>query len=132
MKNVRWLWGIAAILYLASGCVPMVVGGAAVGTGASTYYYARGGVWQGDYKYPYDKVWEACEKTLADMHAVDVQPLKAIAQGTIKAVINDEKVQVDVYYKERNMTVVAIRVGLLGNKIASQMLHDKVSDNIAK
>jgi hypothetical protein len=39
---------------------------------------------------------------------------------------------VDVQYKERNATTVTIRVGLFGNKIASQVLHDKISDNIAK
>lgn len=131
MKNAISLFGLAAVLFFTSGCVPVVVGGTAVGTGTGAYYFARG-AWQADYKYPYDKVWEACEKTLADMRAVDVQPLKEIGQGTIKAVINDEKVQITLFYKERNVTMVTVRVGVLGDKIASQMLQDKIDDNISK
>lgn len=128
MKNTRWFFGLAAALFLVSGCVPL----AAMGTaGAGTYYFISG-VLQADYKHSFDKVWEACEKTLADMRAVDVQPLKEIGKGTINAVVNDEKVNIAVSYKERNVTMVAVRVGVFGDRIASQMLHDKIDDNIAK
>jgi hypothetical protein len=69
---------------------------------------------------------------MAGMRAASVQPFKEIGQGYISAVINDEKVRFDVLYKEKNLTTVAVRVGLFGNKTASRMLHDKIDDNIAK
>ncbi|MFZ3116356.1 MAG: DUF3568 family protein [Syntrophales bacterium] len=131
-KKAEGLLGFVALLFLVSGCAPLVAGGAAVGTaGAGTYYFARGAM-QTDYKYPFEDVWGACEKTLANMRAVDVQPLKEIGRGTINAVINDEKVQFVLSYRERSLTTVTVRVGAFGDKIASQMLQDKIEDNISK
>lgn len=120
----------AAIVLLSSGCAAVVGIGAIAGS-AGTYLYIDGAL-QHDYKYSYDSVWTACEKTMADMHAQNVQPFKEIGLGHISAVINDEKVRFDVRYKEKNVTTVAVRVGLFGNKTASQMLHDKIGDNISK
>ncbi len=85
-----------------------------------------------DYSAPIDKVWSACEKTIADMRGKEVEPKREIGTGAIKAVINDESVKFSVKYKSKDMTTVGIRVGIFGNKLSSQMLHDKVSENIAK
>ncbi|MCX5831218.1 MAG: DUF3568 family protein [Deltaproteobacteria bacterium] len=130
-RNRAWMFWYAAVVFLTTGCAALVGVVAAGGTGAGTYAYINGGM-QGEYKHPYDLVWAACEKTMAEMRALSVQPLKEIGQGQISAIINDEKVRFDVKYKERNVTTVTVRVGLLGNKTASQLLHDKISDNIAK
>jgi hypothetical protein len=108
-----------------------VVGGAAVGTGSGTYFYINGEL-KTDYYHPFDKVWSACEKTIADMHGLDVEPEKEIGTGKISAIIDNEKVSFIVQYKAKNVTTVAIRVGIMGDKLSSQLLHDKVNDNIAK
>jgi len=108
-----------------SGCVPLVVGGAAVSGGSGAYFYINGEL-KTDYHYSFDKAWSACEKTVAYMNATDVMPVKEISKGTINAVIDGEKVHFVVEYKAKNLTAVAIRVGMLGNKSASQRLHDKV------
>ena len=134
IKFRAWMLWASAVVFLTTGCgaETLAIGViAAGGTGAGTYAYINGGL-QSDYKYPYDTVWSACEKAMAGMRALNVKPAKEIGQGQISATINDEKVRFDVQYKERNVTTVTVRVGLLGNKIASQMLHDKISDNIAK
>jgi hypothetical protein len=120
------------ITFLFSGCAGFLIGGAAVGAGtAGTYYYINGGL-KTDYSAPFDKVWNACEKTVADMLGTEVVPNKEIAQGTINALINDEKVQFDITYKSKNLTTVTIRVGLIGNKLSSQLLHDKIADYLVK
>ena len=124
----------AAVVFLTFGCgaeTLIATGVVAGGTGAGTYVYVNGGL-QSDFKHSYDIVWSACEKTMAEMRALNVQPYKEIGQGQISALINDEKVRFDVRYKERNVTTVTIRVGVFGNKTASQLLHDKISDNISK
>lgn len=128
-KRIAALFLLPALLML-SGCA--VVGiGAAVGAGASgTYLYVNGEM-KTDYYSPFDRVWAAVEQTIADMHGLDVVRTKEIAQGTISTVINDDKVNFSVKYKDKNATVVAIRVGVLGNKLASQLLHDKISENLA-
>jgi hypothetical protein len=119
------------VLFLFSGCVPLVVGGAAVGAGTGTYFYIDGEL-KTDYSASFDKVWSACEKTVADMRGTEVQPVKEIAQGKIATVINDEKVKIEITYRAKNQTTVAIRVGLIGNKLSSQLLHDKIAENLAK
>ena len=114
-----------------SGCPAVLVGGA-VGAGASGSYIYMNGELKTDYYGPFEKVWSAVEKTVADMHGLDIERSKEIAQGTINAVINDEKVFFSVKYKEKNATTVSVRVGLLGNKLSSQLLHDKIADNLLK
>jgi len=130
-NNIRLLITIFA-LFLFSGCVPLVVvGGAAIGAGTGTYFYIDGEL-KTDYYSSFDKVWGACEKTVADMRGIEVAPTKEIAQGKITTVINDEKVTFNIKYKSKDFTTVSIRVGLLGNKLSSQLLHDKIAENLAK
>jgi hypothetical protein len=118
--------------FLFSGCAEMLIVSAAAGAGtAGTYYYVNGGL-KTDYSAPFDKVWSACEKTIADMHGIEVVPDKEIAKGTINTLINDEKVNFEITYKSKNLTTVTIRVGLIGNKLSSQLLHDKIADYLVK
>jgi len=65
------------------------------------------------------------------MQATEVAPVREIAKGSISAVINDEKVKFDITYKSKNVTTVAVRVGLIGNKLSSQLLHDKIAEYLA-
>ena len=135
MKRNNFLLLISSLFipFLFSGCWPMwIIGGAAAGAGTTgTYYYVNGEL-KTDYSAPFDKVWSACEKTVADMHGIEVVPNKEIAQGTISTLINDEKVKFEITYKSKNLTTVTIRVGLIGNKLSSQLLHDKITDYLAK
>jgi hypothetical protein len=117
--------------FLISGCAAVLVGGAAVGAGSGTYLYINGEM-KTDYYSSFDAVWNACEKTVADMRGLDVQRDKMLAKGNIDAVIDDEKVHISVTYKAKNVTTVSIRIGLLGNKLSSQLIHDKILDNLAK
>jgi hypothetical protein len=134
MKRNNFLLLISSLftLFLFSGCAELLIVGAATGAGtAGTYYYVNGAL-KTDYSVPFDKAWSACEKTVADMHGTEVVPNKEIAQGTIETLINDEKVKFDITYKSKNLTTVAIRVGLIGNKLSSQLLHDKIADYLVK
>lgn len=116
--------------FLFSGCVPLVVGGAAVGASTGTYFFVNGEL-KTDYYAPFDKVWNACEKTVADMRGIEVVPVKEIARGEITTIINEENVKFDITYKSKNLTTVAIRVGIIGNKLSSQLLHDKIAEHLA-
>jgi hypothetical protein len=130
-KNNFWFAFLLLTFFLFSGCAALVVGGAAVGASTGTYFFVNGEL-KTDYYTSFDKVWAACEKTVADMRGIEVSPSKEIAQGKITTIINDEKVQIDITYKAKNLTTVAIRVGLIGNKLSSQLLHDKIAENLAK
>lgn len=128
LKNLKCrLFACLLVISLFSGCAALAVGGAAIGAGTGTYFYVNGEL-KTDYLSPFDKVWKACEKTVADMNGTEVQPVKEIAKGKINTTINGEKVQFEIVYRAKNQTSVAIRVGLLGNKLSSQLLHDKIAD----
>jgi len=130
-KTEKWLLSLAALVFLLSGCAAALIGGAAVGAGSGTYFFINGEM-KTDYYQSFDDVWKASEKTVADMRGVDVIPEKEIGKGKITALINGEKVDISVTYKAKNVTTVAIRVGLIGNKLSSQLIHDKVGDNLSK
>ncbi|HQL00280.1 MAG TPA: DUF3568 family protein, partial [Smithellaceae bacterium] len=107
----------------------IVAGCAAVGAGAGTYLYVNG-VMKTDYAASFEQVWKATEKTIADLRGIEVRPDRELARGTVSALINDEKVSFDITYKDKNLTTVGVRVGLFGNERSSQMLHDKIKQNI--
>jgi hypothetical protein len=85
-----------------------------------------------DYYFPVATVWSAVEKTIADMKGRDVEPDKQTDGGKITAVINDEKVQFRIKYKDKDLTTLGVRVGLMGNETASKVLQDRVADNLPK
>lgn len=118
-------------LLLLAGCTAALVGGAAVGAGSGAYLFIDGQL-RTDYYQSFDAVWSACEKTVADMRGLDVQPAREIGNGKITALIDEERVQISVTYKAKNVTTVAVRVGLIGNKLSSQLIHDKIADNLVK
>ena len=128
VKRMYWIL-LVMCMFFTSGCVALGIGAAAAGAGAGAYFYING-EGMADYDYPFDRVWSACEKTVADMHGLDVEPTKGIGTGTINAIINDEKVKFTVTYKDKNVTTVAIRVGTMGNKLSSQLLNNKIYDNL--
>jgi hypothetical protein len=131
MIRKNWLALLIIAIFFTSGCPAVVVGGAAVGAGSGTYFYINGEL-KTDYYYSFEKVWSACEKTVADMRGLDVEPLKEIGSGKITAMIENEKVQITANYKAKNVTTVSVRVGIIGDKLASQLLHDKIADNLMR
>jgi len=118
-------------IFFISGCGLEWVAMGAAGAGSGTYFYINGEL-KTDYYYSFDRVWAACEKTVADMRGLDVEPKKEIGTGTISTMIDNEKVLFTIQYKAKNVTTVSIRVGLIGNKLSSQLIHDKISDNIIR
>jgi len=113
------------------GCPVLVVTGAAVAGGTGTYYYVEGEM-RSDYYFSVDGVWSGVEKTIADMKGRDVEPDKQTDGGKIVAVINDEKVTFRLKYKDKDLTSLGIRVGVMGNEAASKVIHDRVADNLLK
>jgi hypothetical protein len=132
MRNAKgWIVFLVIGAFLTSGCAAALVGGAALGAGSGTYFFINGEK-KNDYYHSFDTVWNACQKTVADMRGLDVLPEKEIGKGKISAMIDDEKVQISINYKAKNVTTVSIRVGLIGNKLSSQLIHDKIADNLVK
>jgi hypothetical protein len=126
-----WIVLLVMGAFLISGCTALLVGGAAVAAGSGTFLFINGEM-KTDYYHSFDSAWNACQKTVADMRGLDVLPDKEIGKGKITAMINDENVQISVTYKAKNVTTVSIRVGLIGNKLSSQLIHDKIGENLTR
>lgn len=124
------VWGflILASLMVASGCA-FVVGDKVVGIESGKFFYGDG-VLKTDYKAPFDQVWTACEKTITDMKAAEIAKSTKIGFGTIDSVIGDEKVRIDLEYTSKEITSVGVRVGMAGNNLASQLIHEKIRNNL--
>jgi hypothetical protein len=118
-------------LFVLTGCAAALVGGAVVGAGTGTYMFINGEL-KTDYNYNFDKVWPAVEKTVAQMRGTDVVPAKGIGTGHIDAMINGEKVKITVAFKEKTITTVGVRVGMVGDETASRMIQTNIADNLAK
>jgi hypothetical protein len=132
MKRNNLWFALLFSIFLFPACVSLVVGGAAIGAGTvGTFYYIDGNL-RTDYFASFDKVWSASEKAVADLRGLEVTPSKEMAQGKIAATINNDKVKIEITYKAKNQTTVSIRVGLMGDKLSSQLLHDKIAENLAK
>jgi hypothetical protein len=134
---MKKMWGVVLVLAMAgavsltTGCAFLVAGGAAAAAGSGTYLYINGAV-EAEYQAPFEKVWEACERVVAELHGRDVVPTKDISSGTIEAVIDGEKVVFTLNYRAKDVTKLAIRVGTFGDRLAAQRLHDKVGEYLKK
>ena len=118
---------IPALLLIAGCDTALTVGAKTIGIRSGEFIYTDGYL-RATYLFPLEKVWNACEKTLADMKATDVERIRKIAERSFTAMIQDEKVRISVDYVEKDMTAVSIMVGMSGNNLASQLLHDRIAN----
>jgi hypothetical protein len=120
------------ILLLMTGCNAAInLNGKIVGVNSGRFLYQDGNLIS-DYKADIDLVWKACEKSVTELKATDIQKERKISAGIIKAVIQDEKLTIKVEYLDRDLTSVSVFVGMVGNNMAARLIHDKIIGNLAK
>ena len=129
MKKVALLVGLLALTVL-TGCA-IVAGDTVMGYESGRFVYHDGSL-QSNYKYPFDQVWEASRKALAELKASDIQFDRKIEKGTIEAVLDEEKVKITVEYLTRTDTSVSVRVGTAGSNVAARYIHDKIDSTLKK
>ena len=119
------------VLFTIAACdTALTVGSKTIGIRSGEFIYTDGYL-RAVYNFPFEQVWAACEKTLTDLKATDVERIKKIATGNFTAFILDDKVRISVEYVEKGMTAISIMVGPSGNNLASQLIHDRIG-NILK
>jgi hypothetical protein len=127
---------ILALIFLTliflTGCNAAInMNGKVVGINSGRFIYEDGSLIT-KYKADIDPVLEACVKALTELKARDILIERKISLGIINAIIQDEKVIIKVEYVERNLTSVSVFAGMVGNKIVSRLLHEKISDHLTK
>ena len=131
MKN-KILSLLFLVLLLLAGCNAAInMNGKVAGISSGRFVYQDGNL-TSNYKADIDLVWMACEKLVTELKATDIQKERKISMGTIKAVIQGEKVVISVEYVDRDLTSVSVFVGVVGNNMASRLIHDKIISNLAK
>ncbi len=123
---LRCLFLVTALLQIAACDTALSVGSKTIGIRSGEFIYTDGYL-RTTYPYPIEKVWAACDKTLTDLKATDVEREKSIATGKFTALVQDDKVQISVTYVERDITAVAIMVGPSGNNLASKLIHERIA-----
>ena len=113
-----------------TGCA-VVVGDRTLGVDSGKFIYTDGTLY-GNYYFPMDVVWKACQRTLFDLKATDATYTKKIAQSTMEGTVSDEKIRITVEYVTKNETQVAVRTGMAGSTLASKLIHDRIRENLLK
>ena len=131
-RRLLWTAFLIPALLLIAGCdTALTVGAKTIGIRSGEFIYTDGYL-RATYTFPFDKVWPACEKTLTELKAADVERIRKISQGTFTAMIHDEKVRISLEYVEKEITAVSIMVGTSGNNLASQLIHDRLATTLKK
>jgi len=120
------------VFLLLNGCDAAInMNGKIASINSGKFLYQDGNL-VSNYKANIDMVWQACEKSVAELKATDIQKERKISTGIIKAVIQDEKVVIKVEYIDRDLTSVSVFVGTVGNNMASRLIHDKIIGNLGR
>jgi len=128
--------GIKTLLLMLStalllGCSgAMVVNNKVVGMQSGKFVY-QDGYLTTQYKADIDLVWKACEKSVLDLTATNIQKERNISSGSIRAIIADEKIKIQVVYVDGGLTTVSVFSGLVGNNMASRIIQDRIAANLA-
>jgi len=123
---------IFLILLLLAGCNAAInMNGKVAGISSGRFIYQDGDL-SSNYKADIDLVWAACEKSVTELKATDIQKERKISSGMIKAVIQDEKITIKVEYVDKDLTSVSVFVGVVGNNMASRLIHDKIIGNLTQ
>lgn len=129
--KIKILSLVLLFLTVLAGCNAAVnMRGKVIGISSGQFLYQDGNMIT-IYKTNIELVWAACEKTIKDLKGTDMQIERKISAGTIKAVIQDEKVVMSIEYIAKDSTSVSVFVGVVGNNMASRLIHDKIVSNLA-
>lgn len=125
-RQIQKFFIVALIAFFLTGCDAVIhLNGKVAGIHSGRFLYQDGHL-TSNYSEDIDAVWKACEKTVSELKASDVQKERKISYGTIQATIEDEAVTIRVEYVEKNVTSVSVFVGMVGNNMASRLIHEKI------
>ncbi|HCX02273.1 MAG TPA: hypothetical protein DHO02_07825 [Syntrophaceae bacterium] len=123
---------LAVLTGLLFGCnAAMVMDGKVMGISSGKFIY-QDGYLTTHYNADIEPVWKACEKAVDSLKGKNIQKDRKISSGSIKAVISDENVTILVDYVEKDLTTVSVLCGMVGNNLASRMIHDRIAANLIK
>ncbi len=128
IRLVRMM-GLGIVLVLLTGCAVALVG-AGAGGGVGTYAYIKGEL-QREYDAPLDLTWAATTRALKALEIRVVDTKKDQLGGTIDARrADDTTVKVALEPEKGNRTLVKIRVGVFGDRDASERIGNEIQKRL--
>ncbi|MBI3988028.1 MAG: tol-pal system protein YbgF [candidate division NC10 bacterium] len=123
---------LLALSLVLSACTTFPMGTQRVGRGAETISYAQGELRQ-TYPASMERVWDAALAALRDMQFTIKGTRKDATGGLIEATRADGMpVRVAVAMAGADRTMLAIRVGALGNKETSQFINARIAEAMSR
>ena len=127
---VSLLIGAAVMVQTAAGAVTGTAVGAAVGAGAGTIAYVKGDM-ESVQPYNLDTVYQA---TLDAMNGLDLPVLSKTKDALTAEIVardaQDKKVTIKLKAATEETTKLSIRIGTFGDKTKSQLIYDKIRENL--
>ncbi len=121
MQRIKYV--MILLVLLSTGCAALVVGGAAA---VGTYTYVAGQL-KKTYNANLDASYQA---TLAGCQALGL-PLqeqeKKLSKATVRVIDGDRDVWIWLTAQSSTTTEISIRVGVLGDELASRRIHDAIA-----
>ena len=127
--SITWA---AMVLFILAGCNTAITMGDRVMGVKSGQFFFTDGTLRTDYHADFERTWAACGQALRDMNATITDSEKKISSALYRAHLEGEDVRITLEYVEPDVTMVAVRVGISGNNLASKLIHDKIRDALAK
>ncbi|MDZ7700040.1 MAG: DUF3568 family protein [Deltaproteobacteria bacterium] len=125
MAKTRYLV-LAVLLFLSTGCGAVILAGAGAAAGVAGYKYYDGALII-VYEAPFKKTWDASRQALKEMDCTIGRSEHDITSGSLWGEFGDGKqVNIKLNYESADKTRVSIRVGVFGEKEASNLIKEKI------
>jgi uncharacterized lipoprotein len=128
-KNVMMRYLAAGFLLISltfMGCAALVAGGAGAG---ATYAYLQGWL-ERDYEVPFDRAYAATAAAIKNLEMRVVEDVREVGSAKIRAEKGDQQNWITVTTKGEKLSSISVRVGLLGDEKASELIHREIERNL--
>lgn len=131
MNRARYIFPLL-LCFLFAGCASLALMGVGAVAGIGGYKYYEGELTV-VYQAPYEKTWDASIRALEEMGYKIEEKTEKLGSGKIRTSDDNNKiVKMSLSYLNQDETEVTIRVGLLGDENASNVIKDKIGSILFK
>jgi len=126
MNRLKQLILLISAVFVFYGCAEVLLVGVGAGLGVTSYMYVDGRL-AVEYPIEYDRAWNSTRRALDNFKISISRSTNENGVGMFDAVNKDgKKVSVKLVKKGNGITVIAIRVGTLGDRDEAQKLHSEI------
>lgn len=126
MEKIKKLMILTCILSFLYGCAPAALMGVGAGVGIGAYKYIEGNLAR-EYPLTYARAWNATNRALENLRISISSSIDEKGRGKIEAVRKDgKKVMITLKKKGQGVTLISVRVGMLGDRLQAEKIHDEI------